>query len=226
VPFTNSGTLIFNGGNIIFNGGFTNAGGNFGGHGGSVQSTTPIDFATNSILGGNSTITAPLVTTSGRVAPGNSPGLITINGNLTLLAGSQLVIELGGTGRGTTYDALTVNGTLTLDSTLLLGASLSLTFANNFQSTILPTDTFTIVQANDINGAFTNVTPGQRLTTTDSFGSFQVNYGVNSSFGSGNVVLSNFVPAATIPEPSTWQLLGGGLLLGLLARWRLRGRRA
>jgi hypothetical protein len=133
------------------------------------------------------------------------------------------VIELGGTERGISYDALTVTGTL--DLTSVPSASLSLTFSNNFQSSILPTDTFTIVQAGNVTGAFDNVAPGQRLTTTDSFGSFQVNYGVNSSFGSGNVVLSNFVPAATIPEPSTWQLLGGGALLGLLARWRLRTRR-
>lgn len=215
VPFTNSGTLIFGGGNLIFNGGFTNAGGSFGGTGGSVQSTTPIDFASNSTLGGNSVITAPSVTTSGRVAPGNSAGLITINGNLTLLAGSQLIIELGGTAQGTSYDALVVNGTV------VLGASLSLSFANNFQSFVQPTDTFTIVQANNVNGAFTNVAHGQRISTTDNFGSFQVNYGTNSTFGSGNVVLSNFVP---VPEPSTWQLLGGGALLALLARWRIRRR--
>jgi hypothetical protein len=78
------------------------------------------------------------------------------------------------------------------------------------------------VQANNVNGAFTNVAAGQRISTTDNFGSFQVNYGTNSTFGSGNVVLSNFVP---VPEPSTWQLLGGGALLALLARWLVRRRR-
>jgi fibronectin-binding autotransporter adhesin len=216
VPFTNSGTLVFGGGSLIFNGGFTNAGGSFGGTGGSVQSTTPINFAANSTLGGNSTITAPSVTTSGNVIPGNSAGLITVNGDLTLLAGSKLIIELGGTQQGVTYDALVVSGTV------VLGAELKLSFFNNYQSSVLPTDTFTIVQAGgNVSGAFSNVPSGGRIATTDNFGSFKVNYGVSSDYGSNLVVLSNFV---AVPEPSTWQLIGAGAVLALLARRYVRGR--
>ena len=46
-------------------------------------------------LGGSGTIQAP-VTVQGKLAPGNSPGILTIDGNLTQTATSSMEIEVGG----------------------------------------------------------------------------------------------------------------------------------
>ncbi len=88
-----------------------------------------------------------------------------------------------------------------------------------FQSTLASTDTFTVVTATNLTGAFTNVANGQRLFTSDGLGSFQINYGAGSAFALNSVVLTNFVP---IPEPSTYALLGLGLLVMLVASRRRR----
>jgi hypothetical protein len=69
-------------------------------------------------LGGAGTLTGNLVNTSGIVAPGNSPGLLTVAGDYTQGAGGQLNIELGGTVAGTGYDRLAVPGTAALDGAL------------------------------------------------------------------------------------------------------------
>jgi hypothetical protein len=154
------------------------------------------------------------VTNRGLLSPGGSPGQLTVTGNLTLISTSQLLIELGGISQGVNYDFLSVTGTAALDGTL------QLTFVNNFQSTIPANATFTVLTASSLSGSFSNVaTSGLRITTTDGFGSFQVNFGTGSAFAANSIVLSNFV---AIPEPSTWVLLTSGTLL---LAFNLRRRR-
>jgi fibronectin-binding autotransporter adhesin len=62
---------------------------------------------------------AVTVANGGRIAPGNSPGTLTM-GSLMLNAGSVLDFELGqaNTAGGTQNDLINVNGDLTLDGTL------------------------------------------------------------------------------------------------------------
>lgn len=54
------------------------------------------------------------VVSSGRVAPGNSPGILTITGDYTQTASSVLEIEVQGYTAGTEHDQLQVSGTATL----------------------------------------------------------------------------------------------------------------
>ena len=54
----------------------------------------------------------------GTVAPGNSPGPLSISGDYIQGAAATLQIELGGTVRGDEYDALIVDGNVTLDGGL------------------------------------------------------------------------------------------------------------
>lgn len=130
----------------------------------------------------------------GTISPGSSPGLLTIDGDLYALSGS-LFFELGGTGRGTEFDALDVTETFTLNGS----ASLLLSFIDSFENTITSSQTFTLIQAGTLTGTFADIANGDRILTSDGFGSFQVNYGSGSAFAANHVVLSGY---QAIPEPS------------------------
>jgi fibronectin-binding autotransporter adhesin len=60
------------------------------------------------------------VANGGTLSPGNSPGTLTVNGNLTLSAGAIVDYQLGqaGTVGGSLNDLTVVHGNLTLDGTL------------------------------------------------------------------------------------------------------------
>lgn len=60
------------------------------------------------------------VTNSGTVAPGASPGIITIGGNYTQTSAGVLVIEVGGTTPGSGYDQLQVSGNANLAGNLVI----------------------------------------------------------------------------------------------------------
>jgi len=60
------------------------------------------------------------VINEGLVAPGNSPGAITILGNYTQTSSGTFQQEIGGTIAGTTYDKMAVYGTSSLAGTLNL----------------------------------------------------------------------------------------------------------
>ncbi|BCM88618.1 hypothetical protein IAD21_00459 [Abditibacteriota bacterium] len=70
------------------------------------------------VLNGIGTIDGNVLNSGGHVAPGHSPGTITINGNFTQTANGVLDMEIGGTDPGTSYDQILVNGTAYLDGTL------------------------------------------------------------------------------------------------------------
>ncbi|NNM27584.1 MAG: hypothetical protein HKO59_16670 [Phycisphaerales bacterium] len=65
-------------------------------------------------LAGIGTITGDIVN-GGTVAPGNSPGTLTITGGYTQLVTGRLNIEVDGYTAGSEHDALAVSGTATLD---------------------------------------------------------------------------------------------------------------
>jgi hypothetical protein len=54
----------------------------------------------------------------GGYSPGNSPALVTHGGNVVFGTFNTLTMEIGGTARGTQYDALDVAGKLTFDGTM------------------------------------------------------------------------------------------------------------
>jgi hypothetical protein len=69
------------------------------------------------VISGSGIVNGNLEVGAATLAPGFSPGAITINGNLVLSNSSILNIELGGTGAGT-FDVLNVLGNATLGGTL------------------------------------------------------------------------------------------------------------
>lgn len=143
-------------------------------------------------LGGNGCFTAEqLVPAGARIAleAGASPGQLQVYGNLPLGPGSDVYIELGGTTQITQYDLLSVTGVLTATNT-----SLRPRFINNFQNTITPANTFTVIETTQpIVGSFFNVFGG-RVMAADRSGTFSVAL----TNGNTHVVLGDFIPGDVI----------------------------
>ncbi|MEI6074002.1 MAG: LamG-like jellyroll fold domain-containing protein [Verrucomicrobiota bacterium] len=142
------------------------------------------------------TVQGTLYNPGGTVAPGDvgTAGQINITGNYTQTNGGVLAIDLNGTTQanafqnpGSYYDDLVVSGTATM------GGSLAVTLGANFIP--LYSDTYFVVGASNIAGAFTNVAFGSRVTTTGGEGSFLVTTGGKS------VVLSQFTPTVWPSAP-------------------------
>jgi T5SS/PEP-CTERM-associated repeat protein len=144
--------------------------------------TAGILVSTNGVLTGTGMITASGVTNSGALAPGNSPGSLTLNASLVLQTNSLLAFELGGYSSGVAYDFLSVS------NAAKLGGALSVTFINGFGGTITNGASFTLMTAASLSGAFTNVASGSRLSTADGFADFVVTYsGNNLSLSQGRL---------------------------------------
>jgi len=99
-------------------------------NGNQSAATGLVTVASGATLGGSGIIGgAVTVANGGHIAPGNSPGTLTM-GSLTLIAGSVLDFELGqaSTVGGALNDLINVNGNLTLDGTLNVSASVGGTY--------------------------------------------------------------------------------------------------
>ncbi|MBN8535102.1 MAG: autotransporter domain-containing protein, partial [Rhizobiales bacterium] len=110
---------------------------------GSIGSSSGVTVAAGASLGGNGTL--PSLTINGTLAPGNSIGTVTVNGNLTLGAGSTTEIEV----EGSTADRINVTGTANLSGNLRL---VGLGGAYRFNAP------YTILQAGSRVGTFNTTT--------------------------------------------------------------------
>lgn len=175
-----------------------------------VQAYTGLTTVEAGTLGGHGEV-EQLALQAATLAPGDSAGLFGVRQGLSFSAGALLSLELGGTLRGSGYDALDVGGSVDLGSDTLL----RLRFIGGF--TAAAGQSFALIHAGGgLFGQFANVADGARLMTSDGRGSFLVHYGD----GQG-LVLSDF-QAAAVPEPGNWALMLAGA--GLLA-WRRRRAR-
>jgi len=202
--FDNFGTLSAVNNSVLDVVGTTN---NFGIVDAQAGSRVEFDTLVNAMSGrlvGDGTIDVTNeIINSGKISPGNSPGTLTIDADLELIAGSLLEIELASLGM---FDELIVNGDLEL------GGELELVLLDGY--TPDETDVFDVVMANGITGFFGNIADGGRLATGDGGGFFQVNY------GSGGIVqLSQFT---AVPEPGAATILMAACLTLLARRRRFR----
>jgi T5SS/PEP-CTERM-associated repeat protein len=142
--------------------------------GGFAASETEAYIGPQGSLAGDGSLSAPLVRNDGVVAPGTSPGTLTIDGNFTQHASGKLQIELASPN---SYDVLNVTGQANL------GGTLEIILLEGFLPA--PTDTFDILAAGSRLGTFSNVTV---IADSMDAGTFSLGY------TSAGLMLSNFQP--------------------------------
>jgi hypothetical protein len=134
----------------------------------------------------------------GTIAPGHSAGWLTITGNLTLEITSSLLLELGGTTRGSGYDALTVTGELSAGGTLIVS------LINGFSPT--SGASFDLFDFGSTSGTFATV-----------------NLPVGYAWNTDALYTTGVISLGAVPEPSTYALCAGLGALGIAGvRRRLR----
>ncbi len=133
------------------------------------------------------------------IAAGNSPGKLSITGNLTLADGSSIVVDAFGLTRGTQYDWLAVTGNAALGGTVLFDFG-------SFEPAIGNSFAFLTTQTGVVSGSFDAVTAaGYTLA---------VNHGLHD-------VTVTVTGVSPVPEPETWALFAAGLLA---TAWAARRR--
>ena len=146
---------------------------------------------------GAGSISGNLNNNGGTVSPGNSPGVMTVEGNFAQAAAGTLLIELAGTTAGTEYDVLQVEGETSLSGIL------EVSLLDGFEPTV--GDAFGILQLGSIAGEFDQV----------------ILPVLTGSLSWDDSALTTQGSISVVPEPATALLLS----LGFLAFWRRPGRR-
>ena len=116
-----------------------------------ITATGTITVQSGGTLVGNGTATGNVsVNSSGTLAPGASPGCLTINGNLVMNSGSTLNVEIDGDTPCTNHDQLVVNGTVTINGATLTGTT---TTAPSGSITIIDNDAADGIAGSKFSGA-------------------------------------------------------------------------
>ena len=149
-----------------------------------------------SVLGGDNTFdfVDGFVNNNGTIAPGNSPGTLTIDGDVNNSATSVLAIEIAGATEGVDADLLVVNGYFDIEGTL------EVTFLPGAES-LLPTDTIRIVNADSFFAALDSF---DNLTFGDGSSGF---YTVTYDDQTGDIFLTGF-DDIVVPEPTALAMIG------------------
>lgn len=159
---------------------------------GSIASSSGVTVGAGATLGGSGTVPGTAVT-GGTLSPGNSPGTLTVNGNLTMDAASTYRAEV----QGAVADRITVTGTASLAGTLRL-VPLGGSYTFNSPYTLLSaaggrTGTFGTV---DQTGTF-----GDGVTTTVTYTSQEVQLTLTPR--PLTPIVTPTTPAASAPAAST-----------------------
>lgn len=155
------------------------------------------------VLGGSGTIGSGLITVQagGTLAPGATPGILTVD-QLLLENGSVFEVELFGTTAGSGYDQVIVTGDIDIETGAILDLALNFNARRE--------DTFTIAESLETSGFFTY--GSTLLSEGDSFNVDSYVFGITYAGGAGN----DIVLTVLIPEPASFALLtllGSALLL-------------
>lgn len=180
-----------------------------------VSAVSGFTVGASQTLGGSGTVNGA-TSISGTLSPGNSPGVLTFGGNLTLNSGSTSLFEINGTTRGSTYDGVDVGGALTLGGTMDLrfNAAISAGLYNLFGGAFAePTGMFGAVS---IGGTFAEALSGPATITGSGWTASSPSWNYAFDKISGDLTIS------AVPEPSSVAALAGMAGLGLAGLRRRR----
>ena len=182
IPLNNAGTVNALSGALGFTGVFTQTAGFTILNGGDVSSSSGLNIQ-GGTLKGKGTITGN-VFNGGTVAPGLSPGTLTVAGNYSQTAAGTLAVEINGLTAGTQYDQLVVNGTVALAGALAVTSGFTPSAGDGFA--ILVNDA-----SDAITGDFTGLPESSVVTALPA------KYRVTYLGDTGNDIVLEAGPAAS-----------------------------
>jgi T5SS/PEP-CTERM-associated repeat protein len=190
-----SGSYDLQGGTLTVNNGIVNNG-SFHVVAGATATVGGAGLANNASgeLTGSGTIQGNVVS-AGLVSPGDSVGVLSINGDYS--QSGILAIEIGGLLAGSEYDVLNVSGTATLDGTLSISL---LDGFNPFAGSY-----YDLFAADSISGSFS------QLLFPELSGGLSWNLALLTDFSGGTDYLRLSAVSAVPVPPALW-LFGSGLL--------------
>ena len=181
---------------------------------GSLFTAAPTFEFNAGVLSGSGTVFSNVQADAGAIVhPGDSPGILTINGSYANNGGTLAIdiVNLKG-GPGTGFSQLDVTGTATL-GTAALGGPLGTLEVDLLPGAVINTgEEFDILHSAGLNGTFAPLTGADASLFTVLYTDTDVILEANSSFG------------APVPLPPSLLLLAPGLV-GLAGRRWLAGRR-
>ena len=159
------------------------------------------NFFEDATLSGMGTIMGTVnMNVDSNLAPGASPGIITINGDL-VLDNNNNDFEVNGTDSGTEHDQVVVNGTVTIVQGTTLNLLNGYANADGDQIVLIDND-----GTDAINGEFDGLVEGAAV----AFGDFRGT--ISYVGGDGNdLVLTGIGTAIQRPFVTTWQTDGSGV---------------
>jgi hypothetical protein len=163
------------------------------------------------------------INTGATLAPGTSPGILTIQGSqtgtpasaatatLNLASGSKFALEIGGLTAGTQYDQVNLIGNASVT-----GSNISISIINGYNPAV--GSSYTVLN----NDGSTDLVLGQFTQGTAVTASNGQVFTIDYTGGDGNDIV---LTATAIPEPGTWAMMVMGIGL-LLAAQKARRRNA
>lgn len=189
-----TGNATFNGDVAVTNGGVVNT---------AVGATSTFNGAFNqqvgALLNGGGTFTF-----NGGYSAGNSPGAVTIDGDVVFGTTNASLFEIAGVTLGTEYDHVAVNGNLTF------GGVLNVVFLNGF--TASAGQTFDLFDFNSATGTFSTL----NLATLGA----GLAWNTANLYTNGSLSVISTVPTTPVPEPESYALmmLGLGVICSMVRR--------
>ncbi|MCX8496762.1 MAG: autotransporter-associated beta strand repeat-containing protein, partial [Akkermansiaceae bacterium] len=183
---TYTGATTISSGNLVVNG--------------SISTSILTTVSSAATIGGSGTVGALTVLSGGFVTPGNSPGILTVNGNYTQ-AGTYTA-EITATTPGVSgYDQIDVTGAVNITGGSLIAQFNTFTPVNGNLLFILLND-----GSDSITGTFSGYAQGDIISNYGGI-DWKISYTADST--SNTFTGGNDIAIMAVPEPNIAVLLGG-----------------